>query len=182
MGLVLAFFHNLESRGTQLQALSPWGNTSLKVDWQNVNELLSLADPALASLLLLRTGCLASAQQWFRCCLLSSLPCSSFSSLRLLTWSTVQDLAMQPEGAAAMPFRCFYLRGNLHLLQNLQNGSLAGNSWAQDLVELQEQDQNKKSSNEAAKSGVMSADSRGLFNFINLIVDAIPPAVIGMLI
>lgn len=49
-------------------------------------------------------------------------------------------------------------------------------------MELQEQDQNKKSSNEAAKSGVMSADSRGLFNFINLIVDAIPPAVIGMLI
>jgi len=45
-------------------------------------------------------------------------------------------------------------------------------------MELWEHDLNNRSTNEAAESA-----SSGVFiNFINLIVDAIPPAVIGMLI
>lgn len=78
------------------------------------NELPSHADPALASLLLLRTSCLASAQQWFHCCLLNRLPCSSFSSLHLHRQRTEQDLAMKPEGEAARPFSSLDFRPDLH--------------------------------------------------------------------
>lgn len=118
-GLVLAFFHNLDCGGIQLQDLSPWRHNSFEVDWQKANGLPSHADPALASLLLLRTSCLASAQQWFHCCLLNPLPCSSFSSLHLHRHCTEQDLAMKPEGEAAKPFSCLDFRPNLHLLQIL---------------------------------------------------------------
>lgn len=59
-----------------------------------------------------------------------------------------------------------------------QNGSLAASSWVQPLMELWENSLNKRSTNEAAKS----AGSGDLFNFINLRVDAISLAVIGMLI
>lgn len=92
VGLVLPFFHNLESKGIQLQGLSPWRHNSFEVYWQNANKLLSHADPALALLWLLRTSRLAATEQWFHCFLLTSLPCSSFSALHLHRQNTVQDL------------------------------------------------------------------------------------------
>lgn len=75
-------------------------------------------------------------------------------------------------------FTCLHFRPVPTPKSLCQNGSLAASSWIQALTELWENSLNKRSTNEAAKS----AGSRDLFNFINLRVDAISLAVIGMLI